>query len=90
MKFNKVEILSILIIVTTWLLTTILTTKGDLATDSVFEIGFPFVFYRQCHGKFEKGTLDLGFDYPYLFLDVLCLFMVIFLFIYLKRKVNRK
>lgn len=75
----------ILIITSIWLLTTILTTKGDLATDSVLEIGFPLVFYRQCHGKREPGINDLGFDYPNLFLDVLCFSMVLFLFIYLKK-----
>jgi glycerol-3-phosphate acyltransferase PlsY len=80
----------ILIITSIWLLITILTKKGDLAADSVFEIGFPLVFYRQCNGKYEKGINDLGFDYPNLFLDILCLFIVIFLFIYLKRKVNCK
>jgi hypothetical protein len=90
MKLQKKKILTLLVVFIVWLFITLLTTSGDLATDSIFEIGFPLVFYRQCNGKFEPEIIKLGFDYPNLFIDVLCLFIVFFLFMYLKKKINHK
>lgn len=76
-KFKKISIFVILII---WVFLTLLSSKGVLAADGVFEIGFPIPFYRSFNGKGNREALDLGFDPIDFVFDVFCLIITFFIF----------
>lgn len=50
--------------------------NNKLASDGFFEVGFPFVFYRDFNGKGNYAELNLGLNKINLLLDIL-----IFLFV---------
>lgn len=54
-----------------FILVNTLSFRNNLANDGLLEIGFPWVFYRDCHGKMFDYQLDLGFFYGAFFLDLL-------------------
>ena len=59
-----------------WLVISWITGLNQAASDGFNEIGFPFVFYREFHGKGNYAELDLGINYKNLIIDLLIVSLV--------------
>jgi hypothetical protein len=60
-----------------------------LSSDGFFEIGFPFVFYRDFNGKGNYAELELGFNKINLLWDLI-IFILATIGVYKLSVINKK
>jgi hypothetical protein len=60
-----------------------------LSSDGFFEIGFPFVFYRDFNGKGNYAELELGFNKINLLWDLI-IFILVTIGVYKLSVINKK
>lgn len=71
-----------------WILLQILTFKNELESDGYLEVGFPFVFYSDFHGKGKNLDIFLGINIYHLLLNILIYLFLIYLLNLVFRKLQ--
>lgn len=59
-----------------WFVLLLLINSNKMASDGFFELGYPFVFYRDFSGKGNYDELGLGLSYKNLLIDLGILFLI--------------
>ena len=72
----KKYILVFIICLVLWCLFQFLLNKNKLSSDGFFEVGFPFIFYRDFNGKGNYAELELGVNKINLLWDIIIFFLV--------------
>ncbi len=72
-----------------WCVLLFLLKDNELSSDGFFEIGFPFVFYRDFNGKGNYADLELGFNKINLLWDLI-IFILATIVVYILSVINKK
>lgn len=74
------------VVLLVWVLLQLITYKNELESDGFLEVGYPFVFYRDFHGKSNNLEIFLGLNIYYLLLNILTYLIFMFFLNILFRK----
>ena len=85
----KKYILVFIICFLLWCVLLFLLNDNKLSSDGFFEIGFPFVFYRDFNGKGNYAELELGFNKINLLWDLI-IFILATIGVYKLSVINKK